>query len=545
MKDERVPLLFGNAKEIERANKELSLRLDKCVGQFSNEEKSVLFYVASTFLEMAPKLVVYDRYCKNYDRAMELYGVMKDEPKFSAAMERQRNMWGQRVNGLLLSDFLIKPVQRICKYPLLFKALINYTDPNHSDLALLKQAEAAMGNAAIEVNRARQDQKSAADLKEIDDQMEGYGESLLQPGRSLIKQGSLIKLSPQGGKQERYFFLMTDMILYAKKGKKTYEYKDHIELSELSVIEADKSFAKGLSSADMELCFGLVRQDKRKKKHYAIIAETLIEKRSWMKELSEACETASRRKQTVSEDAIQQLESRLGRSKTNLPHAEGGGRTFSIFGKPGKSPRGNTLTQEDAAPDPAGLVGNDEIVLAAVKSVRQQVGDTSKLLAQAQALQTQLQQKVEVMQRMVDLEASARQELEERVAVLEGGGDAQEINDGNGDNSNADNGHFGDKKPAKPLPKVSKPLPLLDKPSRTLPKSPLPVPRKAMSSPKVGPRPPQSSSGGVVEAVPRARPLPKTRVLPSAQARKPLPGVSLDSDNDMASTPPLSGNVLH
>jgi hypothetical protein len=60
-KDERVSILFGNVKEIERANKELCQKLDKMVGHFANEEKSVLFYVGSTFIEMAPKLVVYDR----------------------------------------------------------------------------------------------------------------------------------------------------------------------------------------------------------------------------------------------------------------------------------------------------------------------------------------------------------------------------------------------------------------------------------------------------------------------------------------------------
>lgn len=75
--------------------------------------------------------------------------------------------------------------------------------------------------------------------------MEGYtGGSLVVAGRFLIKTGTLVKLSPQGGKQERSFFLFTDMILYAKKSKKTYEYKDHIELSELSVLPADKNVAK-------------------------------------------------------------------------------------------------------------------------------------------------------------------------------------------------------------------------------------------------------------------------------------------------------------
>jgi hypothetical protein len=41
------------------------------------------------------------------------------------------------------------------------------------------------------------------------------------------------------------------------------------------------------------------------------------------------------------------------------------------------------------------------VVLNAVKSIRSQLADSTKLLAQAQALQAKLVEKVEVMQRMV------------------------------------------------------------------------------------------------------------------------------------------------
>jgi hypothetical protein len=87
--DARVEHLFGNVKEIERANKELCQRLEKMVGEFADEEDSALFYVSSIFLEMAPKLAVYDRYCKNYERAVDLYAEMMKEPLFSDAVDKQ------------------------------------------------------------------------------------------------------------------------------------------------------------------------------------------------------------------------------------------------------------------------------------------------------------------------------------------------------------------------------------------------------------------------------------------------------------------------
>lgn len=73
-----------------------------------------------------------------------------------------------------------------------------------------------------------------------------------------------------------------------------------------------------------------------------IIAETGADKKAWMEKLTEAIETANRRKQTVSEDAVLQLESRIGRSATTRSESPANtGRTFSLFGsgKSGKSPR--------------------------------------------------------------------------------------------------------------------------------------------------------------------------------------------------------------
>lgn len=365
---------------------------------------------------------MYDRYCKNYDRAIELYQAMMEEQDFVSAEEAQRTKWGMRVGGLLLSDFLIKPVQRICKYPLLFKALIGYTSEDHSDMPLLKKADAAMNKAAEEVNRARADQKSAQDMKTIDESLEGFtGGSIIVPGRYLLRAGPLVKLSPSGGKQERHFFLFSDMIMYVKKNKKTYEYKDHVDLVELSVRAPEKGQTKGLAQKDLDCCFELVRQDSKKKKVYTIIADTVQSKTGWMASLSDAIATANRRKQTVNEDAVQQLESRIGIRKRGETEQAGpnSGRTFSLFGTArGKgAPRAMTLGEESASVDATGI--GDEAVLNAIKSIRAQVADTNKLLAQAKDLHAKLTEKVDVMQRMVDLESKARLELEERVEKLE------------------------------------------------------------------------------------------------------------------------------
>ena len=56
--------------------------------------------------------------------------------------------------GLNLESFLIKPVQRICKYPLLIRELIKYTSPTHKDHPSLGQAMEKIENLVALVNES-------------------------------------------------------------------------------------------------------------------------------------------------------------------------------------------------------------------------------------------------------------------------------------------------------------------------------------------------------------------------------------------------------
>jgi len=48
------------------------------------------------------------------------------------------------VRGLSLTDFILKPISRICKYPLLIRELRRQTKDNSPDRAALQKAEVHM-----------------------------------------------------------------------------------------------------------------------------------------------------------------------------------------------------------------------------------------------------------------------------------------------------------------------------------------------------------------------------------------------------------------
>lgn len=102
---------------------------------------------------------------------------------------------------------------------------------------------------------------------------------LVDQCRVLLRAGPLIKLSPTGDRQERHFFLFSDMIMYSLKKKAKYLYKvrmclcrtdvlwvmltlftvqDHIELFELTVRAAGGEKVKGLSNKVWRRLVGLL-----------------------------------------------------------------------------------------------------------------------------------------------------------------------------------------------------------------------------------------------------------------------------------------------
>jgi hypothetical protein len=80
----------------------------------------------------APFMKVYNRYCANYDRAIEnLYAFQEDRPAFLRFLQEASH--DPRLTTSLQSC-LIMPVQRVPRYPLLLEAVLVKTPPDHPGL---------------------------------------------------------------------------------------------------------------------------------------------------------------------------------------------------------------------------------------------------------------------------------------------------------------------------------------------------------------------------------------------------------------------------
>jgi hypothetical protein len=68
---------------------------------------------------------------------------------------------------LHLLDFIIKPVQRICKYPLFLMELFKQTPQNHPDYIHLKKALFVITNVVNEINETKRVQENQTRLVQI------------------------------------------------------------------------------------------------------------------------------------------------------------------------------------------------------------------------------------------------------------------------------------------------------------------------------------------------------------------------------------------
>ncbi|KNC48483.1 uncharacterized protein AMSG_04932 [Thecamonas trahens ATCC 50062] len=138
---------------------------------------------------------------------------------------------------LPLEGYLVKPVQRLCKYPLLLRELIKATPPEAPGLELLSKAHALLDALVQRVN----DNKRVADeqrrLEQLLDAIDGSDSLLLSAAPCVIQDGLLVKRT--GSKtEERLMVVLDSTLLWAKKslvGRKTYSMRKHFPLSAVLV----------------------------------------------------------------------------------------------------------------------------------------------------------------------------------------------------------------------------------------------------------------------------------------------------------------------
>ncbi|CAG8452434.1 10617_t:CDS:2 [Ambispora leptoticha] len=163
------------------------------------------------FLSMEENFEVYQPFCANYQSASEL-----------VIQERQNLMQLKDVvePTYELPSLLIKPIQRICKYPLLLQELLKYTDKNENPYYdEIEQGLKAIKRVTDRVNETRRKQENEAVVKDLERRVEDWKGHNISSFGSLLLEDVFI-MQKDDSEREYHVYLFERILLCCKDTSK-------------------------------------------------------------------------------------------------------------------------------------------------------------------------------------------------------------------------------------------------------------------------------------------------------------------------------------
>ncbi|PCH43719.1 hypothetical protein WOLCODRAFT_104030 [Wolfiporia cocos MD-104 SS10] len=155
-----IHLLFPGLNKLLNFQRKFLIKLES-IAELSWEEQRW----GTPFTECEEDFAVYEPYCANYTAASD---IMLQEMPNLAALD----------SVLLKTDlpaFLIKPVQRICKYPLLLESLLKaVSGTDYSFVDDLKSGVAAAKRITDKINEAQRRAENSATVKNLEGRVEDW-----------------------------------------------------------------------------------------------------------------------------------------------------------------------------------------------------------------------------------------------------------------------------------------------------------------------------------------------------------------------------------
>ncbi|KAM3601111.1 uncharacterized protein V6R79_007783 [Siganus canaliculatus] len=154
---DELDVLFGNLGEMVEFQVEFlrtledGIRLVPDLDRLERVEqfKKVLFSLGGSFLYYADRFKIYSAFCASHTKVPKVLAKAKTDRDFKAFLA-ERNPRQQ--HSSTLESYLIKPIQRVLKYPLLLKELYSLTDPDSEEHYHLDVAMKAMNKVASHIN---------------------------------------------------------------------------------------------------------------------------------------------------------------------------------------------------------------------------------------------------------------------------------------------------------------------------------------------------------------------------------------------------------
>uniref|UniRef100_A0A8D3DTB7 Phosphatidylinositol 3,4,5-trisphosphate-dependent Rac exchanger 2 protein n=1 Tax=Scophthalmus maximus TaxID=52904 RepID=A0A8D3DTB7_SCOMX len=290
--EETVKVLFSNIEEILAVHKDFLSMVEELLQPDPHAHHEIgrcfLHFVRKRMLSV-PKssFQIYDEYCGNHEKAQRLL------LELNKIRSNCMLLGGRKNTEVPLEGYLVAPIQRICKYPLLLRELLKRTPKKHNDYALVQESLHVMKAVCSSINEAKRQMEKLEILEEWQSHIEGWeGSNITDTCTEMLTQGVLLKISA-GNIQERIFFLFDKLLVYCKKknrrlkNSKTategprYLFRGRINTEVMEVENVDDGTADYHSSGNI-VNNGWKIHNTAKNKWFVCMAKTPEEKQEWL-----------------------------------------------------------------------------------------------------------------------------------------------------------------------------------------------------------------------------------------------------------------------
>uniref|UniRef100_A0A671YJ65 Phosphatidylinositol-3,4,5-trisphosphate dependent Rac exchange factor 2 n=1 Tax=Sparus aurata TaxID=8175 RepID=A0A671YJ65_SPAAU len=287
--EETVKVLFSNIEEILAVHKDFLSMVEELL----QPEPHAHHEIGRCFSHFRSRFQIYDEYCGNHEKAQRLLLELNKIRSVRTCLLNCMLLGGRKNTEVPLEGYLVAPIQRICKYPLLLRELLKRTPKKHSDYALVQESLQVMKAVCSSINEAKRQMEKLEILEEWQSHIEGWeGSNITDTCTEMLMHGVLLKISA-GNIQERIFFLFDKLLVYCKKknrrlkNSKTategprYLFRGRINTEVMEVENVDDGTADYHSSGNI-VNNGWKIHNTAKNKWFVCMAKTPEEKQEWL-----------------------------------------------------------------------------------------------------------------------------------------------------------------------------------------------------------------------------------------------------------------------
>ncbi|CAI2166102.1 17870_t:CDS:2 [Funneliformis geosporum] len=198
-----IHLLFANLNQLVDFQRRFLIGVEANASQPPVDQR-----FGNLFIQMEDNFAVYEPFCANYQSASEL--VIQETPNLQRLAKIVEPTYE-------LPSLLIKPIQRICKYPLLLQELLKFSEKGETPYYdEIDQGLKAIKRVADRVNETRRKQENEAIVRDLERRVEDWkGHRIAQFGCLLLE--DVFIMSKEDSEREYHVYLFQRILLCCKE----------------------------------------------------------------------------------------------------------------------------------------------------------------------------------------------------------------------------------------------------------------------------------------------------------------------------------------